>query len=87
MISHRVQVDSIIELLFRWDAMHIFFPRPEWNLIGVDGTDPVSLEEFFALDLSKVSYVYGFDNTLKEYTYWIAGVGGTLATLQPGEGH
>ena len=58
-----------------------------WNLIGVNGTDPVPLEEFFAGDLSKVRYVYGFDNVLKEYTYWIAGVGGTLTTLRPGEGY
>lgn len=46
----------------------------DWNLIGINGTNPIPLEELFAGDLSKVKYVYGFDNELKEYSHWISGL-------------
>ena len=56
-----------------------------WNLIGINDTSPVSLEEFFAGDLSKVRYVYGY--RAGGWTYYIKGIGGGLDILYPGEGY
>ena len=61
-----------------------------WNLIGVPSNlvDP-SVEGVFHGNLSRVEYVYGFNNELNEYTYWINGLPEeyqTLNTMQPGGG-
>ena len=66
------------------------FPRGElppihegWNLIGVNGTDPVPLEDFLDWVPCNVKYVYGY--MAGDWVYYIEGIGGGLDTLYPGE--
>ena len=58
---------------------------PEWNLIGVNGTDPVPLEDFLGQIPWVVKYVYGYK--AGDWTYYIKGIGGELDTLHPGDGY
>ena len=62
-----------------------------WNLIGVPSNlvDP-SVEGVFSGNLSRVEYVYGFDNEAKDYVYWINGLPPeyqTLELMEPGKGY
>lgn len=59
-----------------------------WNLIGlpINLIDP-SIEGIFAENLTKVKYIFGFDNVNKTFTYWIQGIGGPLRVLEPGKGY
>ena len=59
-----------------------------WNLIGIPMNliDP-SIEGIFAENLTKVKYIFGFDNKNKAFTYWIKGLGGPLRMLEPGKGY
>ena len=56
-----------------------------WNLIGVNVIDPVSTEEY--LSGSGWTMVFNYDEVTGVWQHYIRGVGGPLATMQPGEGY
>jgi len=58
-----------------------------WNLIGVNSLTPVSIEDFFAADLSTVASIHSYDDATKTYDPWFAGVGDPSDLLYPGEGY
>jgi len=59
-----------------------------WNLVGIpfDIQDP-TITGLFQENLTKVSYIYGFDNTDKKFSYWINGLPSTITSLECGKGY
>jgi len=57
----------------------------DWNLVGVNSTEPVPTEDYLAG--TNWSVVYGYDAQTETWSYYINSVGGPLDTLKPGEGY
>jgi len=61
-----------------------------WNLIGIplNPEDP-SIQGIFQGNLTKVQYIYGWDNENKTWKYWIRGLEeyATLNKLEPSKGY
>ena len=62
-----------------------------WNLIGIplNPANP-SIENLFGDNLSKVDYIFGWDNEYKSWEYWISGMSSsyqTIKELEPGKGY
>jgi len=57
----------------------------DWNLVGVNSTEPVLTADYLAG--APWSVVYGYDAQTETWSYYINGVGGPLDTLKPGKGY
>jgi|GEM_PF-457769 len=83
-----------------YDYINVYLhKRPEvrsglsvgWNLLGV----PLNLQDptitgLFQENLTKIQYIYGFDNTDKKFSYWINGFPDNtqqITTLECGKGY
>lgn len=58
---------------------------PGWNMIAINDTSPVSTTTY--LQDTAWTAVYGYDEETSTWKSYFKGVGGTLATLDPGEGY
>ncbi|UCG68473.1 MAG: DUF362 domain-containing protein [Thermoplasmata archaeon] len=58
-----------------------------WNLIGVNGSAPITIEDYFAAELSTVNSIHSYNDVAKTYSTWVRDVDLPTELLYPGEGY
>jgi len=85
-----IQSDSSFAVTFEGDLVERPSLNSEWNLIAVNTSESISVEDYIVGVTGEVAYIYGYDEVDQTYLYWLNNLlpeYQTLTSMYPGKGY